>query len=122
MTFLAKAFVMLGVEKIRITGGEPLLRKDLETLIERLARLRTPEGKDVEIALTTNGSLLARQTRPLPDAGLRRVTVSLDDAVMPCAADNSSGSQARRDLCVPSDLLNADPATKAMIWPALGIN
>jgi GTP 3',8-cyclase len=78
MTFLAKAFVMLGVEKIRITGGEPLLRKDLETLIERLARLRTPEGKDVEIALTTNGSLLAAKARSLRDAGLRRVTVSLD--------------------------------------------
>src|SRR5260370_29872163 len=78
MTFLAKAFVMLGVEKIRITGGEPLLRKDLEPLIERLARLRTPEGKDVEIALTTNGSLLAAKARSLRDAGLRRVTVSLD--------------------------------------------
>jgi organic radical activating enzyme len=113
---------VLGVEKIRITGGEPLLRKGVETLIEGLACLRTPEGKDVEIALTTNGSLLARQTRPLRDTGLRRVTVSLDDAVMPCAADDSSGSQARRDLCVSSDLFNADPASKAMIWPALGIN
>jgi organic radical activating enzyme len=113
---------VLGVEKIRVTGGEPLLRKDIKTLIERLARLRTPEGKDVEIALTTNGSLLARQTRPLRDAGLRRVTVSLDDAVMPCAADNSSGSQVRRDLCVSSDLFNADLASKAMIWPALGLN
>jgi cyclic pyranopterin phosphate synthase len=69
---------VLGVEKIRVTGGEPLLRKDLETLIERLARLRTPEGKDVEIALTTNGSLLAAKARSLRDAGLRRVTVSLD--------------------------------------------
>jgi hypothetical protein len=113
---------VLGVEKIRVTGGEPLLRKDRKTLIERLARLRTPEGKDVEISLTTNGSLLARQTRPLRDAGLRRVTVSLDDAVMPCAANNSSGSQVRRDLCVSSDLFNADPASTAMIWPALGLN
>ena len=81
MTFLAKAFVMLGVDKIRITGGEPLLRKGIETLIERLAGLRTPEGKDVEIALTTNGSLLAAKARSLRDAGLRRVTVSLDDTL-----------------------------------------
>ncbi|CAB3793260.1 GTP 3',8-cyclase MoaA [Pararobbsia alpina] len=78
MTFLVKSFVMLGVEKIRITGGEPLLRKGLEILIERLARLRTPEGKDIEIALTTNGSLLAAKARSLRDAGLQRVTVSLD--------------------------------------------
>lgn len=78
MIFIAKAFVMLGVEKIRITGGEPLLRKNLEALVERLAGLRTPGGKDVEIALTTNGSLLAAKARSLRDAGLQRVTVSLD--------------------------------------------
>jgi cyclic pyranopterin phosphate synthase len=78
MVTLAKAFVALGVEKIRITGGEPLLRKDLPRLVEALARLETPAGKPVEIAMTTNGALLAAQARALKDAGLARVTVSLD--------------------------------------------
>jgi cyclic pyranopterin phosphate synthase len=78
MVMLAKSFVSLGVEKIRITGGEPLLRKDLPRLIEALAALVTPAGKPVEIAMTTNGSLLAAKARALKDAGLQRVTVSLD--------------------------------------------
>jgi len=69
---VARIFVDEGVEKIRITGGEPLLRKHLENLIERLARL------PVELTLTTNGSLLAKKARALKDAGLHRVTVSLD--------------------------------------------
>lgn len=75
---IARAFTSLGVEKIRITGGEPLLRRNLEALIERLAALTTVDGKSVEIALTTNGSLLAAKARTLRDAGLSRVTVSLD--------------------------------------------
>ncbi|HIE1294902.1 MULTISPECIES: GTP 3',8-cyclase MoaA [Burkholderia] len=75
---IARAFTSLGVEKIRITGGEPLLRRNLEALIERLAALTTVDGKPVEIALTTNGSLLAAKARTLRDAGLSRVTVSLD--------------------------------------------
>ncbi|WP_175839221.1 GTP 3',8-cyclase MoaA [Burkholderia anthina] len=75
---IARAFVSLGVEKIRLTGGEPLLRRNLEALIERLAMLNTVDGKPVEIALTTNGSLLAAKARALRDAGLTRVTVSLD--------------------------------------------
>jgi cyclic pyranopterin phosphate synthase len=78
MVTLSKSFVRLGVEKIRITGGEPLLRKDLPRLVEALARLETPAGKPVEIAMTTNGALLAAQARALKDAGLARVTVSLD--------------------------------------------
>jgi cyclic pyranopterin phosphate synthase len=78
MTKLARAFAQLGVEKIRITGGEPLLRRGLETLIESLAKLTTASGKPMEIALTTNGSLLAAKARTLRDAGLDRVTVSLD--------------------------------------------
>jgi cyclic pyranopterin phosphate synthase len=78
MVKVAKAFASLGVEKIRITGGEPLLRRGLETLIERLAQLTTASGKPMDIALTTNGSLLAAKARTLRDAGLRRVTVSLD--------------------------------------------
>jgi cyclic pyranopterin phosphate synthase len=75
---LARTFVGLGVEKIRLTGGEPLLRKDLPRLIETLAAMRTPSGRELDIALTTNGSLLAKQAQSLKDAGLKRITVSLD--------------------------------------------
>jgi len=73
ITRVASLFVARGVRKIRITGGEPLLRKDIERLIEMLARL-----PGVEITLTTNGVLLPRLARRLKDAGLHRVTVSLD--------------------------------------------
>ncbi|MDB5891870.1 MAG: cyclohydrolase subunit MoaA [Polaromonas sp.] len=75
---LARIFVAHGVEKIRLTGGEPLLRKNLEVLIEKLARLRTPAGAPLDITLTTNASLLAKKAQSLKDAGLQRVTVSLD--------------------------------------------
>jgi len=70
---LVRIFVSLGVEKIRLTGGEPLVRRDLERLVEKLARIG-----DLDLTLTTNGSLLAQKARALADAGLRRVTVSLD--------------------------------------------
>ena len=81
---LARVFVGMGVQKIRLTGGEPLVRRDLHRLIEQLARL------DVDLTLTTNGSLLAKQARRLKDAGLKRVTVSLDsldDAVFKAMND-----------------------------------
>ena len=78
ITRLAGLFVAHGVHKIRLTGGEPLLRKNIEVLIEQLARLRTVEGMPLDITLTTNGSLLARKAQALKDAGLQRVTVSLD--------------------------------------------
>lgn len=78
ITRLARQFVALGVEKIRLTGGEPLLRKHLDVLVKQLAALRTPAGEPPEITLTTNGSLLARQARSLKEAGLNRITVSLD--------------------------------------------
>ncbi len=78
MTKLAKAFASIGVKKIRLTGGEPLLRRDLETLVERLAVLKTIDGNPMEIALTTNGTLLGSKAQALRDAGLSRVTVSLD--------------------------------------------
>ncbi|RZI86035.1 MAG: GTP 3',8-cyclase MoaA, partial [Rubrivivax sp.] len=71
---LVRAFATLGVRKLRLTGGEPLLRKRLPELVARLAKI---EGID-DLALTTNGSLLAAHARALRDAGLRRVTVSLD--------------------------------------------
>jgi len=70
---LARIFVDQGVRKIRLTGGEPLLRRNLERLIEMLARIG-----NLDITLTTNGALLAKKARSLRDAGLQRVTVSLD--------------------------------------------
>jgi len=78
ITRLAHLFVAHGVQKLRLTGGEPLLRKNIEILIAQLSALRTPEGEPLDITLTTNGSLLARKARALRDAGLQRVTVSLD--------------------------------------------
>lgn len=75
---LARVFVGLGVRKIRLTGGEPLLRRNLETLIGQLAALRTPDGQAVDLTLTTNGSALASRAVALKAAGLHRVTVSLD--------------------------------------------
>jgi len=73
LTRLSRVFASLGVRKLRLTGGEPLLRNGLPTLIAMLSAI-----PDVDIALTTNGSLLAQQARALKDAGLRRITVSLD--------------------------------------------
>ncbi len=78
ITRLAKVFLSHGVRKIRLTGGEPLLRKNLEVLITQLADLRTPEGHALDLTLTTNGSLLAKKAKALKAAGLHRVTVSLD--------------------------------------------
>ena len=75
---LARLFVGHGVQKIRLTGGEPLLRRGLEALVAQLAALRTPDGAALDITLTTNGSVLAKKAQALKDAGLRRVTVSLD--------------------------------------------
>jgi cyclic pyranopterin phosphate synthase len=78
ITRTAAIFVGLGVEKLRITGGEPLVRRGLPDLIAMLATLRRPDGGEIDLTLTTNGSALRALARPLADAGLRRVTVSLD--------------------------------------------
>lgn len=78
ITRVAGLMVGLGVKKIRLTGGEPLLRRDLETLIAQLSCLRQPNGEPIELTLTTNGSLLAKKAQSLREAGLDRVTVSLD--------------------------------------------
>jgi cyclic pyranopterin phosphate synthase len=78
ITRTAQSFIELGVEKIRLTGGEPLLRKNLEVLIAQLSALTTSSGQALDITLTTNGSLLARKAQALKDAGLKRVTISLD--------------------------------------------
>src|SRR2546430_3614747 len=70
---LVRISVSLGVQKIRLTGGEPLVRRDLERLVEKLAKIG-----DLDLTLTTNGSLLSQKARALAAAGLKRVTVSLD--------------------------------------------
>lgn len=84
---MVRRFVALGVEKIRLTGGEPLLRHGLVEMVSELARMRTPYmsdgthtdiGRPLDIALTTNGHLLEGLAKPLKDAGLNRITVSMD--------------------------------------------
>jgi cyclic pyranopterin phosphate synthase len=75
---LIKLFVGLGITKVRITGGEPLLRRGLLDLVRELARLRTLWGEPLDLAVTTNGHLLDSLARPLKAAGLNRVTVSMD--------------------------------------------
>jgi len=103
---LARVFVGMGVKKIRLTGGEPLVRRDLHLLIGQLARL------DVDLTLTTNGSLLAKQAGRLRDAGLKRVTVSLDsleDAVFKAMND--------ADFPVAKVLEGIDAAAAAGLGP-----
>ena len=73
ITRIARVFVDRGVTKLRLTGGEPLLRRNIERLVEMLAKLG-----DIDLTLTTNGALLAKKAKGLHDAGLSRVTVSLD--------------------------------------------
>jgi cyclic pyranopterin phosphate synthase len=75
---LARVFVSLGIEKIRLTGGEPLLRREIVDLVRELAALRTVDGRPLDLALTTNGHLLAEMAAPLRQAGLSRITVSMD--------------------------------------------
>jgi cyclic pyranopterin phosphate synthase len=75
---LIKLFVDLGVSKVRLTGGEPLLKRGLVELVRKLAALRTIDGEPLDIALTTNGHLLDGLAAPLKTAGLNRVTVSMD--------------------------------------------
>jgi cyclic pyranopterin phosphate synthase len=75
---LARVFVGLGAEKLRLTGGEPLVRRDLAVLVEMLAALRRPDGRPLDLTMTTNGSALRALAGRLAEAGLQRVTVSLD--------------------------------------------
>ena len=112
ITRLAKQFAAHGVQKIRLTGGEPLLRKNIEVLIRQLAELRTTEGRPMDLTLTTNGSLLERKAQALKDAGLQRVTVSLDgldDAVFRAMNDV--------DFPVADVLRGIDAALKAGLGP-----
>ncbi|GAB4040416.1 MAG: GTP 3',8-cyclase MoaA [Rubrivivax sp.] len=112
ITRLARLFVAHGVHKLRLTGGEPLLRKGLETLIGMLSALRTPAGEPLDLTLTTNGSLLERKAEALKAAGLRRVTVSLDaldDAVFRAMNDV--------DFPVADVLRGIDAARRAGLAP-----
>ena len=114
ITRIARLFAAHGVRKIRLTGGEPLLRKNIEVLIEQLAKLRTVDGQPLDLTLTTNGSLLARKAKALKAAGLNRVTVSLDglgDAVFRSmndvdfpVADVLQGIEAARAAGLGSDV------------------
>jgi cyclic pyranopterin phosphate synthase len=87
----------LGARKLRLTGGEPLLRRQLPRLVELLASIEARTGRPVDLALTTNGQLLADRARALSDAGLKRVTVSLDALDQPtfAAMSGDSGDLAR---------------------------
>jgi GTP 3',8-cyclase len=78
ITRSAALFATLGVNKLRITGGEPLLRRDLDRLIAQLSALRTPAGAPLDLTLTTNASLLKKHASALKAAGLQRVSISLD--------------------------------------------
>ena len=112
ITRAATAFVELGVEKLRITGGEPLVRRGLPALIQMLAELRTPDGRALDLTLTTNGAALRSLAAPLADAGLGRVTVSLDsldDAVF--------GSMNGVDFPVARVLEGIDAAIAAGLGP-----
>src|SRR5437868_11437558 len=104
---VARVFVGAGVRKLRITGGEPLVRRDLERLIALLA-----DSGDVDLTLTTNGSLLAQKAQALADAGLGRVTVSLDsldDAIFRAMNDV--------DFPVARVLEGIAAARAAGLWP-----
>jgi len=112
ITRIAKAAVTLGVRKIRLTGGEPLIRRHLENLIAQLAPLRTPDGTPVELAMTTNGVLLTRKAQALKDAGLQRVTVSLD------ALDAAVFQQLSDSAAHVTDVLDGiDAAARAGLAP-----
>jgi cyclic pyranopterin phosphate synthase len=112
ITRLAKTFIAHGVEKIRLTGGEPLLRKNLEKLVAMLAELKTVSGKPLDLTLTTNASLLARKAQSLKDAGLQRVTVSLD------ALDNATFQRMNDvDFAVDDVLKGIDVAHQVGLGP-----
>lgn len=108
----ARLFVAHGVKKIRLTGGEPLLRKNLDALVGMLSALHTADGAELDLTLTTNGSLLARQAEALQQAGLKRVTISLDaldDALFRRMND--------ADFAVADVLAGVDAALRAGLSP-----
>ncbi len=116
ITRLAKVFVAHGTQKIRLTGGEPLLRKNLELLIAQLAQLRTPDGRPLDLTLTTNASLLAKKARVLKEAGLQRLTVSLDGL-------NDATFRRMNDVDFPvADVLAGIEAARAVGFEHIKVN
>jgi GTP 3',8-cyclase len=116
ITRTARLFVGHGVRKLRLTGGEPLLRKNIEVLINMLAAIETPDGQPLDITLTTNGSLLKKKAALLKEAGLKRLTVSLDgldDAVF----------RRMNDVDFPvSDVLEGIEAAQAVGFSSIKVN
>ena len=112
ITRFAKISAELGVEKLRLTGGEPTLRRNLPSLIGMLSALRTPSGRPLDLTLTTNGSTLVKQAKALKDAGLQRITVSLDSM-------NDAVFRAMNDVDFPvADVLRGiDAALAAGLTP-----
>lgn len=108
ITRLSRLFISLGVEKIRLTGGEPLVRRDIEGLVRMLSSL--PGLRD--LTLTTNGSLLVKKAQTLRDAGLQRITISLD------SLDNAT-FMAMNDVDFPVErvLAGIEAARAAGLWP-----
>ena len=109
---MARLLVSLGITKIRLTGGEPLLRRGVVEFVRELAQLRSPEGQRLDLAMTTNGHLLADMAQSLKDAGLIRITVSMD------AVDPDRFARITR---VPAGfdhvLAGIRAARKAELWP-----
>jgi cyclic pyranopterin phosphate synthase len=114
---IARQAVALGVRKIRLSGGEPLLRHGIDALITQLAALRTPDGAAIDIALTTNGILLASRAAALKAAGLARVNVSLD-ALAPDVFARMSGSHTAR----PAQVLEGIAAAQAAKLSPVKVN
>src|ERR1700745_4190350 len=75
---MARVLAGLGIKKVRITGGEPLLRKGVVNFVHELAKPQSPDGEPLDLAIPTNGHLLAEMAQPLKEAGLHRITVSMD--------------------------------------------
>jgi cyclic pyranopterin phosphate synthase len=109
---IARLFVEgLGVESIRLTGGEPTVRAELPKLVAMLAELRTPDGRPIDLALTTNGAKLVRMAKPLADAGLKRINVSLD------SLDRERFAEITRRDALPEVLDGIAAAVKAGLNP-----
>jgi cyclic pyranopterin phosphate synthase len=124
ITKLSQSFLSLGVKKIRLTGGEPLLRKNVDVLISQLSQLKTNSGAPLDLTLTTNGSLLKQKAAALKKAGLNRITISLD-------ALEDSIFKAMNDVDFPvSSVLEGIAAAKAAglgldedgLWSGMKIN
>ncbi len=116
ITRTARLFVAHGVRKLRLTGGEPLLRKNIEVLINMLAAIDTLDGEPLDITLTTNASLLKKKAQALKDAGLKRLTVSLDGL-------DDNIFRAMNDVDFPvADVLAGIEAAQAVGFQSIKVN